>query len=136
MEEPIKYIGFIKRHDLNRSDSKELADMFIEQEIDAKLRASIIDYLSSGNFLFGWMHYECEEDGTLIGPSGYNTDGCYVWPHYYIHYLKKFENLEISKDFIEHVKQNNFVVPELSKEHLNSLENLYIQDGRRNLSSN
>ncbi len=131
MEESVKYIGFIKKHDPNRTDSKELASMFIEQGIDADLKTLIIDYLSSGNFLFGWMHYEQEEDGTPIGPSGYNTDGCYVWPHYYIHYLKKFANLEIDKDFIEHIKKNKFIVPELSKDHLNSLEKLYINDGRR-----
>jgi hypothetical protein len=121
----MKYIGFIKRFDPERPGSKDLADMFIEQKIDEGLRASIIDYLSSGNFLFGWMSFLREEDGTPIGNNDFYTDGCYVWPLYYIYYLNKYTSLEIDERFIDHVQKNNFIIPQLSKDELTNLENEY-----------
>ena len=124
----MKYIGFIKRFDAHHPASKDLTKMRVENKIDEKLRTSLIKYLSDGNFLFGWMSFLREEDGTPIGNNDYFTDGHYVWPRYYIYYLNKYDDLEISEDFIYHAKSRNFVMTELSKEQLNKLEKIYDEE--------
>jgi hypothetical protein len=122
----MKLVGFIKRFDPERPESKELSEMFIKQNLDSDLRLSIIGYLSAGVFLFGWMSFLRDEDGTPIGNNDFFTDGVYIWPRYYI-YLKKYDNLEIDEQFIVHVKTNSFIVPSVSKEELINLENLHIR---------
>jgi len=121
----MKNLGYMKRFDPKWPGAKELSEMVVGDKPDENLRNAIINYLSAGNFLFGWMSFLREEDGTPIGNNDYFTDGVYVWPLYYIYYLRKFDNLQIDTDFIDHVKNNNYVVPTLLKEELVSLERHY-----------
>jgi len=121
----MKIVGHIKRFDPKWPEAKDLSEMFVEDKPDRNLRHSVIDYLAAGNFLFGWMSFLREEDGTPIGNNDFFTDGVYIWPFYYIYYLRKFDNLEIDKDFIDHVRGNNFVVPVLSKEELLNMGRSY-----------
>lgn len=121
----MKYLGFIKRFDPRSPGSKNLSEMLQGQNQDESLRKAIIDYLSAGHFLFGWMSFLREEDGTPIGNNDFFSDGVYIWPLYYLYYLKKHPNLEIDEEFIDHVRNNNFVVPQVSKESLLALEKEY-----------
>lgn len=124
----MKYLGFLKQIDKYRSESKDLVDMLKGNSLESSQRLLIIDYLSRGHFFLGWMTFLRDDDGSPIGNNDYFTDGCYVWPSYFIYYLRKFEDLEIDKDFISHVKANNFVVPYLSKEELSNIQSKYLND--------
>ena|SRR5689334_20566463 len=125
----MKYVGFITRFGPRRPGAKDLPEMLQEQNEDDGLRNVIIDYLSAGHFLFGWMSFLREEDGTPIGNNDFFSDGVYVWPLYYLYYLKKHPNLEIDEEFIDHVRNNNFIIPKVSKESLLALEKQYDLDG-------
>ncbi|MEO6523491.1 MAG: hypothetical protein ABIN91_17540 [Mucilaginibacter sp.] len=126
----MKYIGHIKKFD-KYFDSKELSEMFVEKNVDQELRSSVIKYLLAGNFLTGWMSFLRDDDGTPIGNNDYFTDGTYIWPRYYIYYLNKFKNLEMNVDFISHVKNYNFIIPELSKDQLSKLDREWHEEIKR-----
>ena len=96
----MKYLGFITRFDPRRPGSKDLSEMLQEQDYDESLRKDIIDYLSAGHFLFGWMSFLREEDGTPIGNNDFFSDGVYVWPLYYLYYLNKHSYLEVDEEVL------------------------------------
>ncbi len=96
-------IGFIKEH--NNVSNAQRIDMFKKGEfIDPVIHQEIIHYLESGTLLFAWMGYVMDlENGDLIAPDSYYTDGKYVWPAYFGYYLKKYRNSKVSSEFIKHI---------------------------------
>ena len=124
----MKYIGFIRRFDLYNPSSNDWAETLTENKIDEDLRTLIIDYLSSGKFLLGWMSYLHEQEGMGICDHDYYTDGYYIEPAYYMCYLHKYNIMSIESEFINHVKENNFLVPDLSNQQLNTIEKLYFAE--------
>jgi hypothetical protein len=114
----MKYIGFFKEYDFKITiDSVEDLKQFnIENIDDIRLRENLINYLESGQMVFGWMNYV--EDFWTKNPAvphGYLTDGNWVWPTYYPYYLRKFPNYPINDEFVKH-----FVNAPQNKKILNS----------------
>ncbi len=124
----IYYIGFITNYDPNISTAKKLSDMLLPNKVDELTKEAIIRYLSYGIFLCGAMSYIYDDENNPIGDLNYYTDGAFVWPSYYLYYLKKYDNLEIDKKFIEQARANNFLGKEVSKEQLNELETKFLQE--------
>src|ERR1700709_465314 len=124
----INYIGFIKKYDININTAKNLSEMLLEEKADVKIKNAIINYLSTGIFLCGALSYIYDDDGNPIGNLDYYTDGNFIWPAYYLYYLKKYENFEINKNLIEYAAKNNFLINELSKNELIDLENQFLRE--------
>ena len=132
----IHYIGFIKAYDTNICTAKSLSEMLMPHKVEIESKDSIINYLSSGIFLCGAMSYIYDEENNPIGDLNYYTDGVFIWPSYYLYYMRKYDNLEINKDFIEHARRNNFVINGLSKKQLVDLENLFLLEwAKRKINS-
>lgn len=121
----MEFIGFFTEHDKACIYSKALENQLLTVSFDKKEREKIINYLSNGVFVFGWMGYEKDKEGNLIIPLGYYTDGIWIWPGYYIYYLKKYENMKIQDNFIQYVQKNNYVNPKVSKEQVSNAESTY-----------
>lgn len=108
----MKLIGFIKEHD-NLEEAQEYAIIQDSSFTNQELVEKVITYLNNGVLLFGWMGYCMDlEDGSLISPHSYYTDGYYVWPSYFPYYLKKHSNYMIDDEFLLYLSKNDFVFDE------------------------
>ena len=128
MKMEIYYIGFIFDYDPNISIAKKISEMLLPVKVDRGLKEDVIKYLSSGTFLSGAMSYIYDDENKPIGDLNYYTDGVFVWPSYYIYFIKKYDNFEITKALIDQAKKSNFLSDEVSREKLIELENVFLQE--------
>ena len=106
----MKLIGFIKEHN-NIKEAHEYTHVKKGGSINKNVINNIIDYLNSGELLLSWMGYFMDlEDGSLIAPDSYYTDGYYFWPAYFPYYLKKYPDYYIDKEFLSHLLECNFII--------------------------
>lgn len=106
----MKLIGFIKEHN-NIIEAQKYSSINITSIISQVDINLIIDYLNNGELVFGWMGYFMDIDnGDLISPDSYYTDGIYIWPAYLPYYLKKGLNYLINQEFLYHVSNNNYKI--------------------------
>jgi hypothetical protein len=100
----MKYLGFIKEHNniIEAVFYNELIDG--EDYLDQKSLEIVIQYLSNGVIVLGWMNYFVDlKTKDLIAPNSFYTDGEYIWPSYLSYYLKKHPNLKIDKSFLNFI---------------------------------
>ncbi|RXK83259.1 hypothetical protein [Filimonas effusa] len=116
MSLPIKLVGFITEHDKYIPGAAVFKDVLNSTPVNAftdRQRADnkkLMTYLEQGCFLTGWMGYVADlQTRELIGPDAYFTDGVWIWPSYFPHYLKKFLYMEINEAFLDHLRAKNFV---------------------------
>ena len=104
----MKLIGFIKEH----NNIKEAVDYTVFKEeglTNNYVLSDIVSYLNSGVYILGWMGYFFDIDNdSPISPDSYYTDGVYIWPAYFPHYLQKHPNSQIDEDFLADAVKNNF----------------------------
>lgn len=115
----MKPIGFLKEHDLGLSELKSV-EQLLNPKIsnNASMFGKLINYLETGVTVWPLLVWLYDKDGTSIGPCSLKTDGRWIWPSYFVYYLKKHPNMEISLDFLDDVAENDFEVPDLSKKEL------------------
>lgn len=59
-------------------------------------------------------------DGTPIAPLEILTDGEWVWPNLAVYYIRQ-HGLEVPDEFVEHMRGNEWAVPELSDETMSEI---------------
>lgn len=95
-----QFVGFnIEREPLIRS-SVEFSKMFVEHKYNSSDRAKVIACLEDGVFLTGAMLYIYDDEKKPIGNLDYFTNGRFVWPIYYLYYLKKYDNFYIDSNLL------------------------------------
>lgn len=124
----MKVVGFNTFHDpdLNCSD-KILVELLAVSEANSStlsIRETIFSYLSKGHTLFKYVSPVYDIDGECIGPNIIYTDGIWVWPSYYLYYLRKHDATKIPVIFIDHIKLNNGICPAISKDEQHFIEYL------------
>lgn len=93
---------------------------FIDKTWDAEERGKVIAYLENSHrmpyFQCGpswcrlcWFDKQPQDIGTQD-----LTDGTWLCPEGFVHYLKKHK-VKPPDEFLEHVRQNNYEVPELEE---------------------
>lgn len=80
---------------------------FIDKTWLLEEKCKIIQYLNSGYVFvsaagYSWCRFRCEEK--YIGSSE-QTDGVFVWPEGYVHYIQKHD-VKPPREFINHVLKN------------------------------
>ncbi len=104
----MKLVGFIKEHN-SIKEAKEYSVIRGSHSTNQEIVANTIAYLNNGMLLLAWMGYFIDlEDGNLISPDSYYTDGIYIWPAYFPYYLKKYPCYPVDDDFLTHLLKNNF----------------------------
>ncbi|HEY8937837.1 MAG TPA: hypothetical protein VIM65_21580 [Cyclobacteriaceae bacterium] len=105
----MKYVGFIKEHS-PIEEAIPFKLMSDSQQLSSELISQIVRYLNKGILVFGWMRYLHDLDSDEpICPDGYCTDGVWVWPMYFAHYLKKTSCYPFDLEFIDFIKSKNFI---------------------------
>lgn len=103
---------------------KSIKKMLIkEYEYDLDELDRCIEYMSSTeNMLNGGSGSDpCLFDNAhILYGYGCRTDGVWIWESHMDHYIRE-HNIQIPRDFIEHMKANNFVVPKLSEDELDNI---------------
>lgn len=118
----MKYIGFIKEHD-NIEESVSFEEMTGEFGYDKEILKKVTEYLESGVMLIAWMHYELDfMTKKPICPAIYYSDGVWIWPNYYSHYLNNY-SITINKEFVNFLIKNNFK-KNISRDFIKSSEEL------------
>jgi hypothetical protein len=97
-------VGFLKEHDENVACSKDLNELLSDTGIDDIRLAKVMAYLDLGLPLVKFMGDFYDTDGSIICRCMYLTDGEWIWPNYYVHYLRKYPNMMVPKEFIEHIE--------------------------------
>ena len=128
----MKFLGYIKRYDSNLRFAKSLNSYRGANVINREDLESILEYLKNGELLWTWMEYWVDEEDKSIGGATYFTDGEWVWPLYFIHYLEKYKDLKIANEFIDHVRARSFVCKDLSEEELLVLGDVYYDHLKQN----
>ena len=119
----MKFIGFIKEEDKNIKGAKSFEEMFSAESVDRFLRNRVIEYLSNGVFLTGVMTYIYDNEGKPIGNLDYFTDGKFIWPVYYVYYLRKYDNFLVVPELLSHAQENNFTVMKINSVELSAMCN-------------
>jgi hypothetical protein len=115
----MKYVGFIKEHDKtidNAIPYNEITHLpnppkgiikKVRQYLEIK---KVIRYLKKGVMLTGATGSveSLENNGEEIASWGFYTDGEWIWPEYFVYYLKKYPNFPIDKDFMNYLSDKNF----------------------------
>ncbi len=63
-----------------------------------------------------------DKDKECIGPLIYLTDGKFVWPSYYLFFLRKYKKLHIDNLFLKFMKSRKFKIQKLEEEKLKSID--------------
>lgn len=118
----MKLVGFIKEHD-SLKGSVPFKEAFGEAGDDGDFRVKAAAYLENGYLVTGWMEY-CEdlENGNLIAPHGYHTDGAWVWPSYFPYYIRKHDNFTINREFSNYIMMKNFEREHIDNSRLETIE--------------
>jgi len=103
-----KSIGFW----INEEDEFDLdlphPEQFVDPEWDPAVRAAAIEYLLDGDTYmecqgYSWCRFQCGIDDGEMG-SRTLTDGEYIWPEGYAHYLEQHD-VKPPEDFLEHMRR-------------------------------
>lgn len=97
-------VGFLKKHDSNVTCSKELDELLSATDAENINLAKVIAHLEQGLPIIKFMGDFYDTDGSSICRCMYLTDGEWIWPGYYVHYLRKYPNMVVPKLFIDHVE--------------------------------
>ncbi len=83
------------------------------QEIDNIDR--VLSYLRNGKSMGGKLLAYEDPRGEIIS-SYYLTDVNWIWPNYLFLYLNKYKKYEIPIEFLNHIKELNYVPPQVTEE--------------------
>lgn len=128
----MKFLGYLKRYDANVQFAENLNSYRRGNVINQQDLERIIEYLKNGKLLWTWMEYWVDDEEKSIGGASYYTDGEWVWPLYFIHYLEKYKDFKIADEFIDYVKAKDFVCKDLSENELIILEAVYYDNLKKN----
>lgn len=96
-------IGFLTIQDQGNPCARDINSLF-SVELQTEELPDIIAYLNKGVPVINCISSLYDESGELIGPNVICTDGLWIWPGYYIYYLKKYPQIVVPKAFIEYVR--------------------------------
>lgn len=112
----MKLVGFIKELD-NYDWASPLCNELGEESNAEELVNNIISYLEKGKLILGWMGYFVDlRTQDPIAPHAFLTDGVWVWPSYYLYYLKMYPQYRLDNSFINYLREKNFVIGEILNE--------------------
>ena len=104
----LRYIGFWI--DPDDPETQHLPDprQFIDTGWNPRERDQVIRYVRQGEeedacLGYSWCRFECGIPNEQMGNRDL-TDGDYVWPEGYVHYIEK-HNVKPPEEFIEHVRR-------------------------------
>ncbi|RUT71316.1 hypothetical protein D0817_05420 [Flavobacterium cupreum] len=104
----MKLVGFIREHN-DIVESVAYESIFFNVKNNEETIINTTNYLNNGILVLAWMGYFKDLDnGDLIAPNSYYTDGSYIWPAYFSYYLKKYPNYKIDAEFLEHLTHISF----------------------------
>ncbi len=98
------------------------------EEAPAPDEEQILTYLESCPEIFSTQGAELDvisNDERIAGAGSLITDGMWVWPIDLIHYLRRY-HLALPGDFLEHVRENNYQAPEVSKERCAEVLDIFL----------
>lgn len=106
----LKGTGFFRElgYDLNKSLRESISGHINDNS------AEIIKYLEDGVMLIvspGFVSDVLNESKGVVGSYSIRTDGVWAWPEVLSYYVKEYQ-VNLSEEFIEHMKQNKWKVPE------------------------
>lgn len=92
-------------------DEYAAPDFLADNTMDERLRSQIVAYLDQGEELFAWLGFSHCRFRCGIGKNKMGcrdlTDGEWVWPEGFSHYIKN-HSLGLPSEFIEYAKRKNF----------------------------
>lgn len=118
----MKYVGFIKEQNNipEASCFNEVIGASINTDID-----KVIKYLEKGMYCCGCLGvFNDLNNNDFICNHYYLTDGLYIWPSYFIYYLKKYPNYIIDNHFLNYLKTKKFVFKKINFFKRKSIEKM------------
>jgi hypothetical protein len=104
-------------------------------KVPQELRPLAAQYLRRGYIIFasGGMAVDDWFDGTRgIGSRDVRTDGIWLWPDYFAHYVEKY-GVDVPQEFLDHMARQGWIAPELTEAKVREvLEQFYKQFGGPN----
>ena len=109
----MKRVGFFK--ELADGDKNEtfIKEIIGQNTLDKE--PEIINYLNNGKFLCITPGVVCDvldESKGVIGSLEILTDGEWIWPSDLSYYLQNY-HIKLDEQFIDHIKKNNWKVPDV-----------------------
>jgi len=122
-------VGFISEHEsISRPNlGIPLKELFNGLEITPSKLSKIIDYLQNAKCLISKTLFFFDTENNPIGSYIIYTDGKWLWPSYYVYYMKMKSRILIPNDFIKNIESNNFINPILTDEEVHNAELYYMR---------
>lgn len=117
-----KEIGFFRELKHGKVNGPSLKACISDKPYENELE--IVKYLQSGICIAACpgLVYDVHDKSKLIdGGPHILTDGVWVWPRDLVYYVEQYHVI-LPYNFINHLKLNNWTVPDKSKINLDNLE--------------
>jgi hypothetical protein len=117
----LKSVGFFA--ELGRSPDYHGSMRDISASEPSTDEAALIDYLRSGHQLFDVPETAfdvLQHDLKIVGGPSLLSDGMWIWRLDLPHYVGRY-HLRLPREFVDHVRANEYAVPALSDEELTSV---------------
>jgi hypothetical protein len=113
----MKISGFVSDHEYGKGKKCESAKTFSIERHDPQEKSLILNYLQAGAPIAIRLDVirAALGEALIIGSLEYRTDGSFIWPDYIIYYIEKFD-FKLDADFVDHMKNNFFQMPNVSDE--------------------
>jgi hypothetical protein len=114
----MKTIGFT-----NKFDSKIVNSNFLGLEnnlitkvlVKESMVPMVSQYVKNGVRIFS-ITLNLFDGKHDVGPYSIMTDGIWVWPSHLLYFVQKSNSISLDRDFLIHIKENNFTIPDLTKD--------------------
>jgi hypothetical protein len=115
-------VNFVELFDEKSSISEQKESLEkVLRETPHEEKKKIISYLESGKTLLfvPKLYKDCMDETKYIKGASIITDGTWFWKSYVNYYLRNY-NVDLPKNFLNHMSKNNWKIPKIS----NTTENL------------
>lgn len=132
----MKYLGFIKEHD-DYPIAESIHELIMDDYPISPHKDDVLEYLQKGIMVVPLMGcvdgdaksplFGTEIDDSFIAYHACYTDGTWLWPQYIIEYIKRYPNIQLDSEFIEHILENKDHTIAISEQESTEIEKEYYE---------
>ncbi|MFT3822672.1 MAG: hypothetical protein QM731_02085 [Chitinophagaceae bacterium] len=118
----MQIVGFTKEKDKNIVKAKYLEDISLLNKgyIKEFEKEQVINYIEKGKSIY-FLTLSLLDGDKYIGPYMILSDGVWLWPSHFSHYLKKLNFSNLDFRFLEYIRNTNYETTPLTQSEVKAV---------------